>query len=120
MVFQMKHASSQAQVSRVSIAAVFAQSLLDANLCMVHLLLSFAFPSIFFASFIWIAIIKLMLFSVFQMRLIVNIYQARCVAVPFFFFQILSNFCFPCAFNLMDAGTRRSCRVRGGKVCAHA
>lgn len=77
VVFQMKQAATQALVSRISIAAVFAQSLLDANLCMVHLLLCFAFPTLFFGSFIWIAVIKLLLFSVFQMRLIINIYQAR-------------------------------------------
>jgi antibiotic biosynthesis monooxygenase (ABM) superfamily enzyme len=77
VVFQMKHGATQALVSRVSIAAVFAQSLLDANLCMVHLLLCFAFPNIFFGSFIWIAALELLLFSVFQMRMIINIYQAR-------------------------------------------
>jgi hypothetical protein len=76
-VFQLKHANTQAMVSRISIMSVFAQSLLDANLCMVHLLLSFAFPTIFFAAFIWIAVLKLLLFSVFQMRMIISIYQAR-------------------------------------------
>jgi len=55
----------------------YLQSLLDAILCMVHLLLGMIVPSIFFASFIWISLIKLLLFSVFNMRLIVSICQAR-------------------------------------------
>lgn len=77
VIYQMKRSDTQALVSRISIVSVFAQSLLDANLCMAHLLLSFAFPTLFFASFIWIAVLKLLLFSVFQMRLLINIYQAR-------------------------------------------
>ncbi len=56
---------------------MYAQSLLDANLCMAHLLLSFAFPAIFFASFIWICVLKMLLFSVLLMRFITNTYQAR-------------------------------------------
>lgn len=75
----MKYSATQALSSRLSYISIFAQSLLDANLCLMHLLLSFAFPTVFFASFIWIAVLKLLLFSVFQMRLIINIYQARLV-----------------------------------------
>lgn len=77
VVYQMKYSSTQALASRLSYLSIFAQSLLDANLCLMHLLLSFAFPSVFFASFIWISILKLLQFSVFHMRLIINIYQAR-------------------------------------------
>ena len=61
----------------VIVSRVLSQSLLDANLCMAHMLLSFAFPSVFFASFIWICVLKMLLFSVLQMRIIINTYQAR-------------------------------------------
>lgn len=39
--------------------------------------MSIILPSIFFGSFIWIGIIKLLLFSVFEMKMAINIYHAR-------------------------------------------
>ncbi|KAJ1437239.1 hypothetical protein B484DRAFT_445264 [Ochromonadaceae sp. CCMP2298] len=76
-VLQLRVSASQSVAGRTSIVGIFAQSLLDALLCMGHLTLSFALPSVFFASFIWICLLQLLLFSVFQMRLVVNAYQSR-------------------------------------------
>jgi hypothetical protein len=73
----MKHISTQALASRISLITILAQSMLDAVICMGHLLLGAALPDIFFTSFIWIAVIKLLLFSVFQMKIAINIYQAH-------------------------------------------
>lgn len=39
--------------------------------------MSAALPNIFFGSFIWISVVKLVSFSVFQMRMAILIYQAR-------------------------------------------
>uniref|UniRef100_A0A7S3MCP2 RING-type E3 ubiquitin transferase n=1 Tax=Spumella elongata TaxID=89044 RepID=A0A7S3MCP2_9STRA len=77
VVYQITYCSTQAQAARISLVSLFGQSLLDANLCMAHLLLSFAFPAVFFASFIWICVLKMLLFSVLLMRFITNTYQAR-------------------------------------------
>ena len=76
VIYQLKFATTQALNAKNSILTVFAQSLLDALICMTHLLLGAAFPDLFFTEFIWISILKLLLFSVFQMRLVINIYQA--------------------------------------------
>jgi hypothetical protein len=53
------------------------QSLLDAALCIGHLLMSVAIPSIFFYYFMWIAILKIVIYSVLEMRMIIGIYRAR-------------------------------------------
>lgn len=62
---------------KTSVTAVLAQSLLDAVICMGHLLLGAGISNLFFANFLWISVLKLLLFSVFQMRLVINAYQAR-------------------------------------------
>jgi hypothetical protein len=41
------------------------------------LLLATGIPQIFFSSFVWIAIVKLVSFAVFQMKIILTIYQGR-------------------------------------------
>ncbi len=53
------------------------QAILDAVICLIHLLFATAMPQIFFSSFIWVSIIKLLTFSVFLMKMIINIYQSR-------------------------------------------
>ena len=87
VIYQMKHSSTQAMNAKTSLLTLFAHALLDAVICMGHLLVGAALPQVFFSSFIWIGILKLLLFSVFQMRLIINVYQARLV--------------FPLAFSLL-------------------
>ena len=54
------------------------QSLLDFLLCMVHLLLGAIYPAMFFWPFILIAVLKLLLFSMFQRRMVSAVYKARC------------------------------------------
>lgn len=61
----------------MSISSILAQSVLDAVICMGHLMLGAGISDLFFTSFIWISILKLLLFSVFQMRLVIHAYQAR-------------------------------------------
>lgn len=77
VIYQIRFSSTQALSSRLSITAILAQSVLDAVICMGHLLLGAGLSDLFFTSFIWISVLKLLLFSVFQMRLVINAYQAR-------------------------------------------
>jgi hypothetical protein len=51
--------------------------MLDAIICMGHLLLATGIPQMFFTTFIWISFMKLSLFSIFQMRMVILVYQAR-------------------------------------------
>ena len=46
-------------------------------LCMVHLLLGAIYPAMFFSPFILIAVLKLLLFSMFQGRMVSVVYKAR-------------------------------------------
>ena len=77
LVMQIGYASSQAIAIKMSIVGLCSQSILDALICVSHLLLSASVPGLFVRDFMWIAILKLFLFCVFEMRLIVSIYQAR-------------------------------------------
>ncbi|CAM9098708.1 unnamed protein product [Ectocarpus fasciculatus] len=73
----MKHAEPQGSSARMSMLTVGSQALLDAVLCVGHLLLSVAIPSVFFYYFMWIAILKLVIYSVLEMRMMIGIYRAR-------------------------------------------
>lgn len=77
VIFQIRYSSTQALASRMSILGILSQSVLDAVICMGHLLLGTGVSDLFFGSFIWVSVLKLLLFSVFQMRLVINAYQAR-------------------------------------------
>jgi hypothetical protein len=77
LVLQSRYAQNQAAASKISITGVCALSLLDAALCIVHFLMCTILPKIFFAYFMWIAVLKLLMFCVFEMRTVVMIYQAR-------------------------------------------
>jgi len=57
--------------------------MLDAIVCMGHLLLATAIPQMFFTTFIWIAFLKLFLFSLCHMRMVIAIYQSRCSLILF-------------------------------------
>lgn len=76
VVLQMRHSGTAALSGRMSVSSLLLQALLDAVICMAHLMLSGALPTIFFSSFIWICIVKLLLFSVFQMKLVLSAYMA--------------------------------------------
>jgi hypothetical protein len=77
LVMQSRYAQNQAAASKISITGICALSLLDAALCIVHFLMCTILPKIFFAYFMWIAVLKLLMFCVFEMRTVVMIYQAR-------------------------------------------
>ena len=77
LVLQLKHAQNPAVATKISIAGMCAHALLDAALCVGHLLLCAAVPKIFFGLLIWISILKLFIFCIFEMRTIITIYQAR-------------------------------------------
>lgn len=77
VIFQIRYSSTQAIASRMSVAGILSQSVLDAVICMGHLLLGTGVSDLFFGSFIWVSVLKLLLFSVFQMRLVISAYQAR-------------------------------------------
>ena len=77
MVLQMKHSSSQTGFGKISYICICAQGILDAIVCIGHMLLCAAVPTVFFFHFIWVAILSLLLFSVFEMKTVINIFQAR-------------------------------------------
>ncbi len=77
MVFQMKHSSAQSGFGKISYICICAQGILDAIVCIGHMLLCAAVPTVFFFHFIWVAILSLLLFSVFEMKTVINIFQAR-------------------------------------------
>lgn len=54
------------------------QSLLSAVVCMLHLMAGMALPQIFLADFGWIALLQLLVFGLFLMRLLVLVCHARC------------------------------------------
>jgi hypothetical protein len=77
LLMQLRMSNTQAGAAKVSIMCVCGQAMLDAALCIAHLILSAALPNTFFGHFMWIAILKLVLFGVFEMRTVVTVYQAR-------------------------------------------
>ena len=77
LVLQMRYAQTPAITSRMSILSVCANSVLDALISVGHLMLSASVPGMFLQNFMWISILKLLFFCVFEMRTIVSIYQAR-------------------------------------------
>lgn len=77
LLVQLRHAQPQAVAVKVSVLCICAQALLDAMVCIGHLLLSAALPTVFFSHFMWIAVLKLLIFCVFEMRAVVAVYQAR-------------------------------------------
>ena len=77
IILQMRYAQTQAIATKMSILTISGNALVDALICVSHLLLSASIPGLFFQHFMWIAVLKLFLFCVFEMRTIVSIYQAR-------------------------------------------
>jgi hypothetical protein len=77
LLMQLRFSQTQAASAKISILCICGQAMLDACLCIAHLILSAALPNTFFGHFMWIAILKLLLFGVFEMRTVVTIYQAR-------------------------------------------
>ena len=77
LLMQLRLSNTQAGAAKISILCVCGQAMLDAALCIAHLMLSAAMPNTFFGNFMWISILKLVLFGVFEMRTVVTVYQAR-------------------------------------------
>ena len=73
---QLQHSSTQAAAARVSLICVSMQALMDALLCILHLLLCVVIQSLF-AAFASIAFFKLVIFCIFEMRYMVVIFQSR-------------------------------------------
>lgn len=117
LVLQLRYTQTQAMASKISILGMCAQSLIDALICIGHLLLCAAIPGIFFQHFMWIAILKLMIFCVFEMRAVVSIYHARyaslsCTAhsLPLFALPSLIN-----AYPANNVGTPKRFRHMAGR-----
>jgi len=77
LVVQLRYAQNPAMASKVSVVGMCAQALIDALVCVGHLLLCAAIPGIFFQHFMWIAMLKLVIFCAFEMRAVMGIYHSR-------------------------------------------
>ena len=77
LVVQLRHAQNPAGTNKMSILGMCSQALIDALICIGHLLLCAAIPGVFFQNLLWIALLKLIAFTVFEMRAVVSIYHAR-------------------------------------------
>lgn len=76
-IYQLKYSNSPAVISKISIVCICMHSLLDATLCVGHLLLAAALPKELFTYFVWTISLKLFLFGLFEVRLIIGVYRAR-------------------------------------------
>ena len=77
LILQMRHAQNPAMASKVSVLGMCSHALIDALISIGHLLLCAAVPGIFLQHFMWIAMLKLLIFCAFEMRCVVGIYHAR-------------------------------------------
>jgi hypothetical protein len=73
---QLYFSRTQAAASRVSLLCIGQQAILDALLCIAHLLLCAALQPLF-AAFASIAFFKLVIFSIFEIRYMFIIHQSR-------------------------------------------
>jgi hypothetical protein len=73
---QLYFSRTQAAASRVSLLTIGQQAILDALLCIAHLLLC-AMLQPLFAAFASIAFFKLVIFSIFEIRYMFIIHQSR-------------------------------------------
>lgn len=73
---QLYYSRTQAAASRVSLMCIGQQAILDALLCIAHLLLCATLQPLF-AAFASIAFFKLVIFSIFEIRYMFIIHQSR-------------------------------------------
>lgn len=73
----MRQSTNQAAASKMSILCLGAQAVLDAGICITHILASSSITGVAFYHFMWISILKLLIFCILEMRLIISIYQGR-------------------------------------------
>lgn len=74
---QLRHVQTQAAASKLSVISILGQALVDSLLCVLHLLLSNLFSGEYFYYFIPIVLLKLLMFGIFEMRMVILVYQAR-------------------------------------------
>lgn len=77
LMLQMRYAQAQAIAARMSIVSICSNSLLDSIISVGHLMLSASVPGTFLHHFMWVSLLKLVFFCVFEMRMVVTVYQAR-------------------------------------------
>lgn len=76
LIRQMEMTSTQAGASRVSLMTVGLQAVADSYLCLGHLTMGIAVPTLFNA-FATAAFFKFIIFSIFEMRYLLLIWKAR-------------------------------------------
>lgn len=74
---QMKYSSTPAAAGKISVLGISNQAVLDAGICIVHLLSSSSLTGYVFYILLGIAFLKLIIFCILEMRLVISIYQAR-------------------------------------------
>jgi len=78
LITQMKRTSTSTSVSRVSMGTIAWQAMVDAYLCLFHLFLGLrVLQSQLFSSFVFAAFLKLIYFSVVEVRYMLIIWKAR-------------------------------------------
>jgi transmembrane E3 ubiquitin-protein ligase len=73
---QLYHSNTQAAAARVSLVCIGMQAVLDAVICVLHLLLCAYFQPLFVA-LASVAFFKLVNFCIFEMRFLILVYQSR-------------------------------------------
>jgi hypothetical protein len=74
---QMQHSSTPAGAGKVSVLCISSQAVLDAGICIVHLLSSSSVAGVAFYLLLSISFMKLIIFCILEMRLVIGIYQSR-------------------------------------------
>ncbi len=79
LILQLRFSQNQASSSKISILGICLQALLDAIICAAHIMVSGAItsPVIFFYNVALISILKLIIFGVFEIKIMILIYQSR-------------------------------------------
>eukprot|EP01041_Mallomonas_annulata_P000309 gene309-564_t len=77
LVMQLRYAQTQAASTKISIVGMTGQALLDALISIGHLLLCNIFHGEFFYYFLPVALLTLVTFCIFEMRMVIIIYQSR-------------------------------------------
>ena len=78
MVKQMEATNTQASASKVSMLTIGVQAIMDAYLCLMHLVMGVAVQAVFNA-FATAAFFQFVIFSIFEMRYLLMIWKARSV-----------------------------------------
>lgn len=78
LILQLKFAQNQAASAKISITTMCGQALLDAVLSVLHMLVSAATTKVLYFTYLaMVAMLKLVLFGIFEMKVMLMVYQAR-------------------------------------------